>query len=275
MKAILKRILRSLGLLRLIRRLAYRRKYRNHIRNFRGLPHYKVAFQGVEAKFSVEDPFSATFFSVHFQNGIYEENGLKVLLAEVEADQTVVDVGANIGYFTCLAAKHCTRGRIYSFELGVENFKILERNIALNGFDNVVPEFAAVSDVSGKVMVKDSAVGNAVLKMVENRSESDLVEVKSFSLDDYCRRNEVTPDFIKIDVEGAEMKVLLGMQNILRRDVKLLIEIHEKDLLYFHSSKDEVLMFLQSFGFMLRTIENDVRKNILIFAFKPHKSEVF
>ena len=269
MKNFFKYLLKKLALLNWIRRLRFKRQYQTLIDQFKGQAVFNVDFNGIHTKFSLKDPFSATFFATHFKNDIYERDGLSTFLSHVDDNSIVFDVGANIGYFACIYGKYCNRGKVYAFELGSENVTILKRNVELNSLTNIVIEHCAVSDSGGSVLVQDSAVGNAVLKIVNEKTKSiDSVQVKSITLDEYCVLNKVSPEFIKIDVEGAEMKVLRGMKNILSGSAKLLIEVHETDLKYFKSSKEEVLKYIQSFGYALKIISNDVKKNLLVFAFK-------
>lgn len=268
-KHILKYLLRKLGLLNWIRKWRFKKQYRTLINQFKDQAEYEVNFKDINLKFSLKDPFSATFFASYFKNDIYEKEGLNLLLSHVNNNSIVFDVGANIGYFTSFSAKYCSSGKVYAFELGSENVVILKRNIDLNLLTNIVVEHCAVSDSSGTVLVQASAVGSAVLKIMNQKSNhTDLVSVKSITLDEYCEINKMKPEFIKIDVEGAEMKVLQGMKAILEGGIKLLIEIHETDLKYFNSSKEEVMKYIQSYGYNLQIIGNDVKKNVLVFASK-------
>lgn len=268
MKHFLKKILKKLGLLGWIRKLRFRRQYQSLIGKFSGQSVYEVDFNGLQLMFSLKDPFSATFFATHFQNNIYEWEGLSTLMSSVSNNSIVFDVGANIGYFACFAGKCCYNGRVCAFEMSKANLDILNTNILLNKLNNVTVEPYAVADTTAQVLIQDSAVGNAVLKIIEDNSKPDLVKVDAIALDEYCMTRNIAPDFVKIDVEGAEMKVLKGMKNIMSGDIKLLIEIHETDLKYFRSSKEEVLDYIKSFGFNLKTIGNDVKKNTLVFATK-------
>ena len=122
MKAILRTLLKKLGLLNWIRKIRYKNQHRSHINQFKGQSHYDLHYKNIDLKFSLKDPFSATFFSHHFKNGVYEVEGLDVMLDSVGENSIVLDVGANIGYFTCFAGKHCRNGRVYAFEMGKANF---------------------------------------------------------------------------------------------------------------------------------------------------------
>lgn len=268
MKKILRTLLKKIRVLNWIRKVRYRIQHKNYINQFKGKSHYELNYKDFGLKFSLADPFSATFFSYHFKNGVYEVEGLDVMLAAVSEKSIVLDVGANIGYFTCFAGKRCKNGHVYAFEMGKANFDILNDNVSLNKLTNVTTECYAVADKTSEVQIQDTAVGNAVLKIIEGTSQDDLVSVKSISLDEYCTTRNIVPEFIKIDVEGAEMKVLQGMQELLNSSLKILIEIHETDLAYFKSSKKEVISYLEQFGYKLTPIENDVKKNLLVLASK-------
>ncbi|MEQ8361387.1 MAG: FkbM family methyltransferase [Cyclobacteriaceae bacterium] len=268
MKAILRSLLRKMGLLNWIRKARYRNQHRKYINQFKGQSYYDLQYKNIDLKFSLADPFSSTFFSHHFKNGVYEAQGLDAMLNSVGEKSIVLDVGANIGYFTCFAGKHCRNGHVHAFEMGKANFEILNDNVELNRLNNVTTACYAVADTSSVVQIQDTAVGNAVLKIIEGKSKDDLISVNSITLDEYCTTMNIVPEFIKIDVEGAEMKVLKGMRDILSSNVKLLIEVHETDLKYFQSSKEEVLNYIRSFGYNLEIIGNDVKKNLLVFASK-------
>ena len=270
LKNVAKQLLREIGLLKFARNIYFRFAYRKWISQAGKRKIFEVSSEENAVKFSLEDPFSATFFGYHFKNGVYEEDALKTILSLLTIEDVFADVGANIGYFTCTAATKVSQGKVYAFEMGKENTNILARNIELNGLKNVHIEHCAVADSSGTVFHEESSVGNAVLRILaDNRNNNpDVVSIRSISLDDFFNSRDKVPVLVKIDVEGAEMKVLKGMQKLLSGHIKILIEIHEKELRYFQSSREEVLEYLESFGFTLQSIGNDVKKNNLVLAIK-------
>jgi FkbM family methyltransferase len=229
-----------------------------------------MTYDNLNATFSLEDPYSSSFFSYYLKNSVYEEEALKIILMKLSSGGIFADVGANIGYFSCLGALKNSEAKVFAFELGDENCKILERNRKLNNLSNLIIEHCAVSDFSGEVFHHDSAVGNAVLKIIESNPEHDpdIVPVRSVSLDDYFAKQGLVPSLIKIDVEGAEMKVLHGMKHLLVNPIHLLIEIHPKDLEYFHSSDTKVYEFLKDCGYGYEFVNNGDKKNPLIHAFR-------
>ena len=273
-KAVIKSVLRKLGVLKWVRRRFYRINYAEAIHETNNRKTYAVNYQGLSPVFSLSDPYSASFFGYYFKNSIYEEEALKIILGEASDQGIFADVGANIGYFSVMAALRAGKGKVFAFELGDENCKIIRDNLKLNHLSNVTLEHCAVSDSEGLVFHQDSAVGNAVLKIIERNdaNDPDIIPVRSLTLDHYFENIKSFPDFIKIDVEGAEMKVLKGMKQILSKGAKVLIEIHPRELTEFNSSEKEVCDWLQSYGYSWSEINNGDKKNRLLLATKQRTS---
>lgn len=140
----------------------------------------------------------------------------------VREGDVVVDLGASMGYFTLLAAKLVgKKGKVYAFEPAPINYSLLIKNIELNGYDNVVLVQKAVSNVSGtvKLFLSNEDIGNnTIYQYGDNR---EFVEVESVALDEFFRDKEHRVNVIKMDIEGAEMAALLGMDRIIRGNKKL------------------------------------------------------
>ncbi len=158
--------------------------------------------------------------------GTYETEVTKAIQNTVEPGQCVVDVGANIGYFTLLLAKKVgSQGRVIAFEPFSVVYEVLEKNVALNGYGNVTLVNKAVAGRSAAVGF--SHVGTDLLSSIERIVPDSLNHVSAVSLDDYFGPVHRRVDFVKVDVEGAELSVLEGMQGILQNDHPiLLIELH-------------------------------------------------
>lgn len=269
-KELSKRLLRKLGLLKWYRKVLYSRSKNKFVAAFEGISELEYKIKNRIVRFSVEDPYSASFAGYYLNGKIYEPEAVELLMQQLTPQDVFIDVGANIGYFT-LVTGVCFPGiKIVAFEMGHENVQILEKNIRLNGLTGVEVFKGAVSDHSGTLFYQDSAVGNAVLKIIEDNKDNnpDVVKVRSVSLDDFFATRESKPTFVKIDVEGAEMKVLQGMKSMLKNNIKLLIEIHPNDLREFGSSREEVLDYLENFSFTIQPVPNNDRKNELVFAWK-------
>lgn len=224
--------------------------------------------------FSLKDPFSLTFFSYYFKDSIYEEAALRLILQHTREGSIFADIGANIGYFSVMAALRAPSGQVVAFELGSENCSIISENIRLNALGNIELVHCAVSDSTGKVFCVDSPVGNAVLKIIEkpNEKDSDLIEVPAVRLDDFFQERK-SPDFIKIDVEGAELKVLKGMRRMAPGVSHVLIEIHPGDLLRFGGSEQAVLNELTAMGFEFKEIQKDAQKTDLFMPIETNHND--
>ncbi len=123
----------------------------------------------------------------------------------------VIDIGAHLGYYTMLASRLVgDEGKVYAFEPDIDNYFFLGRHVKINRCNNVITLDAAVGDKVG-VAFFDNSSGSGTGKL----SESGVREVKTVDLDTFISTEDVTPDFIKIDTEGAEMLVLVGAKSVL------------------------------------------------------------
>lgn len=147
---------------------------------------------------------------------------------------TVVDAGAHIGLYTIKASKRVgAKGKVISVEPDPRNFKLLKENVQLNKLENVVLINLALSDFCGKNIFYECL--DPSLSGLTPSSESPIYKPK---LTEICTLDELLKsmgireiDWLKIDVEGAESKVILGGFSILKNSehVKILIESHNED----------------------------------------------
>ena len=154
------------------------------------------------------------------KRGFHEEVLLTKARPHLLGCRSALDVGANIGNHTVYFSKVLGIEKIVAFEPQVHVFDILEKNIALNGLVGVVPERKALGTRSGKaqmVLHRNTSFHGTAYR------ENDEGDIDVYALDDLVQ-HEV--DFIKIDVEGMQMEVLRGAEQLLRRDrPKLWIEL--------------------------------------------------
>jgi FkbM family methyltransferase len=161
-------------------------------------------------------------------NGTYEVLELEMLETLLRPGMTVVDVGANVGIHTSIAARSVApSGTVYGFEPVPENFEILVRNLARNEISNVVVEQLAVGSEVGRstIHLEDHSIGTHSLLRHESSSSTKSLSVAVTTLDSYFARQ--MPDVVnllKIDVEGYEPNVLRGAVALLGRTEQLLIE---------------------------------------------------
>lgn len=132
---------------------------------------------------------------------------------------TVVDVGANIGYYLLLFQQAIgPRGRVVCIEPSVENLPELRRNMELNRFDNVALHAVALGDHEGETGLR-SGINSGVVE-----AHSGTYQVPLRRLD---RLIDEPVDFLKIDVEGYEGQVLAGAEQLLERHKPtIFLELH-------------------------------------------------
>jgi len=141
------------------------------------------------------------------------------LEAYLRPDDTVVDVGANIGIYTLWISRFLDeRGQLIAFEPSSESFRRLSRQVAQNALARVVLERKAVAQASGRLMLTTGMdMENRVVDAAAPATATATEAVEAVTLDDYLRAHAITVvHFLKVDVEGAEPLVLDGADATLR-----------------------------------------------------------
>jgi FkbM family methyltransferase len=181
----------------------------------------------------------------------------------LNANETFVDVGANVGAYTLkIASDYKSKGiKVIAIEAHPANYKALCKNIDINKFTNVYPINKAVSDHKGIVTMYERKFLKRIqpewYTIHETISGHQLdkrysIEVESDTLDAILDNYKV--DFIKIDIEGAEVEALKGATNTLDRLRKIIVEIHENNF-------DKVKHILEDHNFEIEIITNKIEKN--------------
>src|ERR671932_686799 len=165
------------------------------------------------------------------------ENEIIELFRPKQGD-IVVDVGAHIGRYTIIASKRAgANGKVIAIEAHPGNYEMLNRNIELNGLTNVTTLNYAVYSKETKIKLflpgeKSNRTIYNTLISTRATDEEKFVEVNADTLDDLLQNNEISHadiNWIKIDVEGAELEVLKGADSIMSnsKNITLLIEVHD------------------------------------------------
>ena len=178
------------------------------------------------------------YFEVKNLNYVFNEFKDGVIRDEISAEGICIDVGANIGNHTLFMANEVNAKKIIAFEPIYETFRILKKNIRINGLEEkVIPHNVGCADVKG----------NAALEKYdyENIGGTGLVlndgSIPLITLDDFDFGEEVK--FIKIDVEGMELCVLKGSSELIRKyHPYIMVES-------FSKQSRQVKNYLNSFGY--------------------------
>jgi FkbM family methyltransferase len=209
--------------------------------------------------------------------GDYEKETVSFIAKYLNCGDTVVDVGANIGFFTLIFSKLVREnGEVHSFEPSQREFLLLCENININKCKNVFLNQIALGNNSGfskMNVLNEGKFGayNSLRKITHSRVQTEKVQtekVRTAKFDDYLALFPgAIPSLIKIDVEGFEQQVLEGMQGLLIADNSpcLIIEICEGTHKDEQGSAQELIAYIENFGYHLYS-PNSVG-NLIPFSF--------
>jgi FkbM family methyltransferase len=143
----------------------------------------------------------------------YEPEETRVMDLLSEGAAQILDIGANIGWYAARFAKRQPSSRIYAFEPLPVTYAYLQRNIAINGIADRVSSYNyGLSDACGSFdfFIAPASGTNASLLNVAAATDVRKVVGLTLTLDQWCSNQQVQPDYIKCDVEGAELLVFRG-----------------------------------------------------------------
>ena len=231
-------------------------------KKYGGMKESTFEVKGKKIKFSTEDSYSRLWLYMRFGKGrLHEESVTDLIVSNLKSCKCFVDVGAHLGYYTLLASMLMPKGTIYSFEMDKVSYELLEKNLKLNDCKNVSSYNAAVTDYEGTVSYQgDKNSPNPALSLnvdKEKAKTKQMIEVQGITLDKFFQDKKIVPDVIKIDVEGAELKVLGGMKKLLDNNIRLFVEIHPLRLLSrYQSSANTVVSMLIDKNYDVFEIKN-------------------
>ena len=156
----------------------------------------------------------------------WEPYETKLVIQNLEPGQTFIDVGANIGYFSLIAADAVgPSGRVLSFEPEEKNYALLAENIAHFSFSQVETVHAALSncDNNGTLYMSEDNWGDHQIYQGAT-SDRKSQPIRLLRGDQFLLKRLEKVDFVKIDTQGAELEVLKGIGSF--RPLFLKIEAH-------------------------------------------------
>lgn len=151
--------------------------------------------------------------------GYFDEEVTRVVLSQVHAGETVLDVGGHFGYFSCLMSSIVgSSGHVVAFEPTPSTFSILEKNsqrfaqmTAVNAAAGATPGTAQIKDYGLRYCAWNTLGDESKYEAVLGDTEPNAVTVKVIRLDDYVSEQGLKPSFIKIDTENFEWDVIQGL----------------------------------------------------------------
>lgn len=225
-----------------------------------------VAVGGASAEFGLST--RAEYLRAKSLGG--ERPVLTALLEELTGTETVWDVGACVGTYTCLVATKLTTGRVVGFEPEPANYARLQANLVANApGERFATARVALSDRDGNATLcsesAEAGGGHHYLtsalatgedgRPVEGRLAGDRSTnarpVEKRRGETLVRRGLAAPDLLKIDVQGAELDVLRGMDRVLESVETIYLEVHPEKCTRYGTTAKEVERYLQAAGYEL------------------------
>ena len=197
--------------------------------------------------------------------GVWEPSVSDYIAGALKPGDIFIDVGANIGYYTVLAAKRVgDTGRVYAIEASPTISRTLARNVAANTLSNVVLENVAVVAEAGPIPIylhDTSNVGHStVIASVAGQEHRLEATVEGLPLVDIVPADALRQArLVKIDVEGAEWLVLQGLKGALGTlpdRCEVLMEINARAVAETGGSVEAIIAAFRDAGFSPFEIEN-------------------
>jgi FkbM family methyltransferase len=256
------RFLMSLGVSRAIRSLplaysAYSYLYK------RWAPGHHLVVESHGQKLLVDPADMGMGRAFLLSHGDWEEAETRIFRSSLKPGMTFVDVGANIGYYTLLAARLVgNHGRVFAFEPCPDNFQLLERNVQANGHTNVTLVRKAVSDRSGSATLRLDGSSSGGHSLSGFRRGGRSVTVETVSLDEYFAGDAAGVDVIKTDTEGADPVVFRGMRGMVERNPGLVLftEFFPRAIQGMGHLPEDYLRDLSASGLCVYFIDEDREK---------------
>ena len=196
------------------------------------------------------------------EEGIWESYETQVLRKLLGDGKVLLDVGANIGYYTVIGSQ-CVgeSGRVIAFEPEARNYFLLQHNCEYNELDNVMLQHAALGERNGEISLYLNTDNLGDHQVYADDGSRAVQKVRMLVGDDCLAQypDVRAVDLIKVDTQGAELQVLRGLVATLEKsvpDVHLIVEFCPYALRAAGHSANELLDFLQGFALPIAIIDH-------------------
>jgi len=186
----------------------------------------------------------------------YEKENFRFINSHIDRGMNVLDIGAHIGVMSVVFARRAgNSGRVLAIEPTPTTIEVLKKTIQLNNLSNVEVQPLAIAEKEGimKFYISDNEVDNSNSLVNNHRDDrkEESIKVRVTSVDKLMEEKKIpSVGFIKIDVEGAELRVLQGAHNTLKRHKpKILLAIHPVSIRNFDDSQGEIWDLVTKHGY--------------------------
>jgi FkbM family methyltransferase len=198
----------------------------------------------------------------------------KFIIKHFPENSIFIDIGACFGYYSLLVSTIGNNVQIFSIEADPNSYYYLKTNLNLSKKNNIKIFNIAISEINGKIdffMPEKGHIGWGTLvkdAFMTRKSNFKKISIQSMTLDYFCKLNNIIPNFIKIDVEGSEYKVIQGALDILQKYKPILsleIEFDVNNFTFINPSYKYAIQTLQSLGYNIFFIDDNGDINKITF----------
>jgi len=214
--------------------------------------------RGIRIACDLGDLRIAPIESLNFSD--YEKDESSMMEKLVSDGDTFFDIGANIGWYSINIAASHRAAKVFCFEPIPKTFKSLCTNLDLNAVANVTAHNFGFSNEAGEFpfYYYREGSGNASSVNLTDRTDVECVQCKVSTIDDYMKTSAYIVDFIKCDVEGAELLVFKGGLETIKRDKPIVFsEILRKWSAKFKYDPNEIFLLFDSMGYQAYTVNDN------------------
>ena len=178
----------------------------------------------------------------------------------ITEDMTIIDIGANIGYYALLESQLASRGHVFAIEPVLGNYNTLIKNITLNDCHNISTYNFAIGNSNGysEMYIYDKCNWSSFTK-IPGGNIIATTQVPVFTLDTFIESHLTqNPHFIRMDVEGFEYEIVMGMQKTLQIAAPLILMIEMHPHLMSREKMTAIINLLKDHGFTVKSIFAEV-----------------
>ena len=194
--------------------------------------------------------------------GTGHNNGFNKLVSLARKKKIVFDVGAHIGLCSLpISRVLAENGSCFAFEPAEVNLKYLSSHLKMNNIENVkvIPHLLGEKPLE-KVNFFIHKESSGMSSVCRSKKKLDLfkeVQKKQVTIDDFVQEHNCIPELLKIDVEGAEMSVLLGGEKVLKKyHPQIILSVHPKQIEMMGYTLEDLIKIIHSFDYEILNIDN-------------------
>jgi FkbM family methyltransferase len=205
--------------------------------------------------------------------GEYEPQLTKQFIAALKEGDIVLDIGANVGYYTVLASKLVgKKGKVYAFEPSPQSLPLLKKNLAFNNCKNVIVVEKALGKNEDEHVAFYLDKANPGESRLAGHGQRETMKIESTTLDNFVTKNNIKKiAVIKVDVEGREPWVFAGGKEVLTAaNTKLFFECNQNALAEVGYSVSQLLSMVTDYKFVIKEMIDESEKKSI-----PFDQEIF